>query len=41
MNGGDILTLKEILGHASINQTMTYAHLAPDHIYDPERPMAI
>ncbi|KJY93979.1 MULTISPECIES: tyrosine-type recombinase/integrase [Vibrio] len=34
MNGGDILTLKEILGHASINQTMTYAHLAPDHLID-------
>lgn len=34
MNGGNILTLKEILGHASINQTMTYAHLAPDHLKD-------
>ncbi|WP_299136778.1 tyrosine-type recombinase/integrase [uncultured Vibrio sp.] len=34
MNGGDILTLKEILGHVSINQTMTYAHLAPDHLID-------
>ncbi|MFL7036289.1 tyrosine-type recombinase/integrase [Vibrio lentus] len=34
MNGGNILTLKEILGHASITQTMTYAHLAPDHLID-------
>jgi len=34
MNGGDILTLKEILGHASINQTMVYAHLAPEHLSD-------
>lgn len=34
MNGGNILTLKEILGHASISQTMTYAHLAPDHLID-------
>ncbi|KJY81203.1 phage integrase [Vibrio nigripulchritudo] len=34
INGGNILTLKEILGHHSITQTMTYAHLAPDHLQD-------
>ncbi|WED28133.1 tyrosine-type recombinase/integrase [Vibrio sp. DW001] len=37
INGGSILTLKEILGHSSITQTMTYAHLAPDHLQDAVR----
>jgi len=32
MNGGNILTLKKILGHSSILMTMRYAHLAPDHL---------
>ena len=32
MNGGNILTLQKILGHASINMTLRYAHLAPDHL---------
>ncbi|EOV1091548.1 tyrosine-type recombinase/integrase [Vibrio fluvialis] len=32
MNGGNILTLRQILGHATIMQTMTYAHLAPDYL---------
>ena len=31
-NGGDILTLKDILGHVDIKMTMRYAHLAPDHL---------
>lgn len=40
LNGGDLLTLKKILGHSSMNITMRYAHLAPDHfkkatIYGP------
>lgn len=34
MNGGNILTLQKILGHASINQTMVYAHLTPDYLND-------
>ncbi|EDJ5487146.1 tyrosine-type recombinase/integrase [Salmonella enterica] len=34
MNGGNILTLQKILGHATIAQTMTYAHFAPDHLQD-------
>ena len=34
MNGGDILTLQKILGHSTINMTMRYAHLAPDHLKD-------
>lgn len=32
MNGGNIVALKEILGHANIQQTMVYAHLAPDYL---------
>ncbi len=32
MNGGNILTLQKILGHSSVLQTMTYAHLAPDYL---------
>ena len=34
MNGGNLLTLKKILGHADIQMTMRYAHLAPDHLKD-------
>jgi integrase len=32
MNGGNILVLKDILGHADISMTMRYAHFAPDHL---------
>ena len=31
MAGVDVMTVKELLGHASITMTMRYAHLAPDH----------
>ncbi|WP_279050061.1 phage integrase [Cedecea davisae] len=34
MNGGNILALQRILGHANIQQTMTYAHFAPDYLQD-------
>ncbi|HDR2795152.1 TPA: tyrosine-type recombinase/integrase [Enterobacter asburiae] len=34
MNGGNILVLQKILGHAKIQQTMVYAHLAPDYLQD-------
>lgn len=34
MNGGNILVLKEILGHASITDTMKYAHFSPTHLAD-------
>lgn len=34
MNGGNILTLQKILGHASLNMTMRYAHLAPEYLRD-------
>lgn len=34
MNGGNVLSLQKILGHADISMTMRYAHLAPDHLKD-------
>ncbi|MBG2743531.1 tyrosine-type recombinase/integrase [Proteus mirabilis] len=37
MNGGNILTLQKLLGHSSIQQTMKYAHLAPDYLLDAIR----
>lgn len=32
MNGGNIIALQKILGHSTINQTMVYAHLAPEYL---------
>ncbi|MBJ9828010.1 tyrosine-type recombinase/integrase, partial [Citrobacter freundii] len=32
MNGGNILVLKEILGHSDIKMTMIYTHFAPTHL---------
>ncbi|UTW14236.1 phage integrase [Marinobacterium rhizophilum] len=37
MAGGNILTLQRILGHSSIQMTMRYAHLAPDHLEEATR----
>ena len=34
MNGGNIITLQRILGHATIQQTMIYAHFSPDFLQD-------
>lgn len=34
MNGGNIIALQKILGHATIQQTMAYAHFAPDYLQD-------
>ncbi|MEN3261288.1 tyrosine-type recombinase/integrase [Sodalis endosymbiont of Spalangia cameroni] len=34
MNGGSIITLQRIMGHANIMQTMVYAHFAPDFLRD-------
>ncbi|EJN3875841.1 site-specific integrase, partial [Escherichia coli] len=30
-------TLQRILGHSTIQQTMTYAHFAPDYLQDAVR----
>lgn len=32
MNGGNILTLQKLLGHANLDMTLKYAHLAPDYL---------
>ncbi|AJJ09751.1 phage integrase family protein [Yersinia rohdei] len=32
MNGGNIIALQQILGHANIQQTMAYANLSPDYL---------
>ncbi|MBG2877235.1 tyrosine-type recombinase/integrase [Proteus alimentorum] len=34
MNGGSIITLQHILGHTNLQQTLTYAHFAPDFLQD-------
>jgi integrase len=33
-NGGNIIALQRMLGHADIKQTMRCAHLAADHLED-------
>ena len=32
MSGVDLPTVKKLMGHADIQTTMIYAHLAPDHL---------
>ncbi|MEZ9552095.1 tyrosine-type recombinase/integrase [Vibrio breoganii] len=32
MNGGNILVLRDLLGHSEIKMTMRYAHFAPEHL---------
>ncbi|PCQ14062.1 integrase, partial [Klebsiella pneumoniae] len=32
MNGGNILVLKQNLGHTDIKMTMRYSHFAPEHL---------
>lgn len=32
MEGGNIIALQRILGHADISQTMVYAHFAPGYL---------
>lgn len=34
INGGNLRSLQQILGHTTLAMTMRYAHLAPDHLGD-------
>jgi site-specific recombinase XerD len=34
MNGGNILSLQRALGHSTLQMTMRYSHLAPDHLQE-------
>lgn len=34
MNGGNILALQKVLGHSTLQTTMIYAHLSPDHLQE-------
>jgi len=31
MNGVDLTTVKELLGHKTLNMILRYSHLAPEH----------
>jgi site-specific recombinase XerD len=31
MNGVDLVSIKELLGHSSINTTMIYSHISNEH----------
>lgn len=37
MNGGNILTLQRILGHANVTMTMRYSHMSPDHLQEAKK----
>lgn len=41
MAGVPIRTVKELMGHASINTTMQYAHLAADHLRDQAKKVSL
>lgn len=40
-NGADLLTIKSLLGHANITQTMQYLHLSTEHIKDVVNPFDV
>lgn len=37
MKNGNILNLQRILGHSDLRMTMTYAHMAPEHLEEVVR----
>ncbi len=37
MQGGNVVVLRDILGHSEITTTMRYAHLSPEHLSDAVR----
>lgn len=37
INGGNILIFQKVLGHGSLNMTMRYSHLSPNHLYEVKK----
>lgn len=37
INGGNIIALQRILGHADVSQTMVYSHFSPDYLNEAAR----
>ncbi|CAN5914199.1 hypothetical protein BH11PSE13_BH11PSE13_29540 [soil metagenome] len=37
MQGGNILTLQRLLGHANVTMTMRCSHMSPDHLQEAKK----